>query len=157
MLYCEESILNKYAIGDSNRLCFFSSLKNSYRTSKHFFTVLPTTFFGSKTSLHHYIQQKPIKQIWLAVKNTVLTTVLPTIKLPFFQTWNYRTSIHGVTELSTTYLGEITGFSPTFLIPNLFKQLTNKYRKDVLNYDFKNNISLDDDFFRIKRRGGISS
>ena len=149
MLYHEKSTLNEYVIGHTI-LNDSLLLKSQYCLSTHFFTVLPPIFFGASSNSHYYIEQSGLKLSLLKALSLKLTTVLPTIKVPSFQTLNYRTSTHASTALSNMYLSIVTVISNTKLIANFLKRFTYSNRKDVLKVDYKNNISVDDLFFDFK-------
>jgi len=108
-------------------------------------------FLYIKNNLHYYIQSILSELGLLSVIKHIETTVLSTTKVPYFETWNYRTSTHTTTGLSNTYLKVATVLSTIKSITKTLKHFLNSYRKDVLKVDYKNNISVDDLFFGIKK------
>lgn len=151
MVYNKKRTLFSYIIDGGPGSHCLSMGNIPYRTSAHLFTVLPPIFYNIKNNLYYYIQQKSLKPAWFANKKCFLTTVLPPIKLPCFQTWNYRPSTHTATELSNMFLGISTVLRPIKSASKLLEQYGNKYRKDVLKVVYKNNISVDDLFLKKKK------
>jgi hypothetical protein len=115
----------------------------SYRTSKHVFTVLPPTFLSSFSSSPYYIALYKSIGAKLNVNSERKTTVLPNMFLPYFQTWNYRTSKHTATVLPNMFFNIHTVLSPIKRVTKLLRSLSNLIDKDVLKLVYKNNISFD--------------
>lgn len=122
-------------------------LKAIYRTFAHIFTVLSPTFLPQKPRPFSYINIATQEVGQLESANSVRTTALSPIKLPFFHTCTYRTSTQSSTALSNMNFTNITVLSTIKSLSNLLIRFTNSIRKVDLKLDHKKIISLVDVLF----------
>ena len=123
-----------------------------YCPSTHIYTVLPPTLLGSVKSLGCFLGQTFSKALTKCGRY-ISTTVLPPIKVPFFDTPTYRSSTQEGSVPRPTKIRPTTVPPHRKEIGNLLNRFKNSTCKVVLKDELKRSSLFDDALFLLSKKG----